>query len=44
MSACRGDFDETKYISLLIKNKELLEKCYDIWDKVSKTIKKGFDS
>ena len=44
MSACRRDFDETIYMSFLIKNEEwLLEKCNEIWDKVSNTIKKGFD-
>ena len=26
MSACRKDFDETKYMSFLIKNNQLLEK------------------
>ena len=41
MSACRRDFDETIYMSFLIKNEEwLLEKCNEIWDKVSNTIKK----
>ena len=40
----RRDFDETKYESFLIKNDELLEKHNEIWDKVSNTIKKGFDS
>ena len=44
MSAYSGDFDETKYASFLIKNDELLEKHNEIWDKVSNTIKKGFDS
>ena len=39
-SACRRDFDETKYMSFLIKDSELLEKYNDIWDKVSKVIKK----
>ena len=44
MSAYRRDFDETKYMSFLTKNDELLEKYNEIWDKVSNTIKKGFDS
>ena len=44
MSAYRRDFDEIKYASFLIKNDELLEKHNEIWDKVSNTIKKGFDS
>ena len=37
-------FDETKYMSSLIKNDELLEKYNEIWDKVSNTIKKRFNS
>ena len=44
MSAYRRDFDETKYMSFLIKNNELLEKCNEIWEKVKKSIKKEFDS
>ena len=31
-------------ISLLINNDELLDKYNEIWDKVSNTIKEGFDS
>ena len=34
MTAYRKDFDETKYISVLRKDNELLEKCNEIWDKV----------
>ena len=30
MSAYRKDFDETKYVSFLIKDDKLLEKCYGI--------------
>ena len=30
MSAYRKDFHETKYISFLIKDNELLEKCNEI--------------
>ena len=44
MSAYRRDFDETKYMSFLIKDDELLEKYSKIWDKVSNSMKKGFDS
>ena len=44
MSASRRDFDETKYMSILIKDNELLERYNEIWDKVSNTIKKAFDS
>ena len=44
MSACIRDFDETKYISFLIKNEELLEKYNEIWDKISNTVKKGLNS
>ena len=43
MSAYRRDFDETKYISFFIKDNKLLEKYNEIYDKVSKIIKKGFD-
>ena len=31
MSAYRRDFDETKYISFLMKDDELLEKYNEIW-------------
>ena len=44
MSACRRDFDETKYMSILIKDDELLEKYNEIWEKVKNSIKKEFDS
>ena len=40
----RRDFDETKYISSLIKDDELLEKYNEIWEKVKSSIKKEFDS
>ena len=43
MSACRRDFDETKYV-FLIKNDELLEKYDKIWEKVSNIIKNEFNS
>ena len=35
MSAYRKDFDETKYMSFLIKNNELLQKYNGIWNKVN---------
>ena len=41
MRAYRRDFDETKYITFLIKDDELLEKYNEIWEKVSKTITKN---
>ena len=44
MSAYRRDFDETKHISFLIKNAELLEKYNKMWIKVKHGIKKEFDS
>ena len=43
LSACRKDFDETKYMSFLIKD-ELLEKYNKIWEEVKNIIKKKFDS
>ena len=33
MSAYRKDFDETKYMSFLIKDDELLGKYNEIWEK-----------
>ena len=44
MSAYRKEFDETKYMSFLIKGDELLEKYNEIWQKVKNIIKKEFDS
>ena len=44
MSAYWRDFDETKYISFLIKVDELLEKYNEIWEKVNNSSKKEFDS
>ena len=43
MSRYTKTFDETKYMSFLIKDDELLKKYNKIWDKVSNSIK-GFDS
>ena len=44
MSEYRKDFDKTKYMSFLIKDNELLKTDNEIWEKVSKSIKKEFDS
>ena len=44
MSAYRGEFDKTKYISFLIKHDELLEKYNEIWEKVKNSRKNEFDS
>ena len=43
MSAYRRDFDETKKISFLIKDDELLEKYNEIWEKFKITIKREFN-
>ena len=40
MTGYRKDFDETKFISFLIKNDELLEKYYEIWEKKKKNSQK----
>ena len=44
MIVYRKDFDETKYMSFLIKDDELLEAYHEIWEKVKNIIKKEFDS
>ena len=44
MNAFRRDFDETKYMSFLLKDNKLLEKYNEIWHNVSKVIKRVFDS
>ena len=44
MCSYKRDFDETKYISFLIKYNELLEKYNEILEKVKNSIKKEFDS
>ena len=44
MSANRRDFHETKWMSFLIEDAELLEKYNEIWDKVSNNVKKWSDS
>ena len=40
MSAYRKDFDETKYVYLLIKDDKSLEKHNEIWEKVTNSLKK----
>ena len=45
MRVYRKNFDETKYITFLMKDDELLEKYNKIWEKVENNIKKEeFDS
>ena len=44
MSAYRRHFDETRYISLLIKDNEFLEKYSEILEKVKDSVKKEFNS
>ena len=44
MSACRRNFDDIKCMTFLIKDDESLEKHNKIWDKVSNTTKKEFES
>ena len=34
------NFDENKYMSFMIKDDELLEKCNEIWEKVKNSIRK----
>ena len=41
MSTYSGNFDETKYMSFLVKNSELLENYNDIWENVKNSIKKN---
>ena len=43
MSAYRKGFNETKYISFLIKDNELLKKYNEICKKVKNSLKKEFD-
>ena len=40
MSAYRRDFDESKYMSFLIKDVELLQKYNEIWENVKNSVKK----
>ena len=44
MNAYRKDFDETRYMSLLIKDDEFLKRYHKIWKKVKNTNNKEFDS
>ena len=44
MSEYRRNFNETKHVSFLIKDDEFSAKYDEIWDKISNSIKKGFDS
>ena len=44
MSACRRDFDETKYRSFLINDDKLLEKHNETLEKVKNSLKKEFGS
>ena len=44
MTAYRKYFDETKFISLLIKDDELIEKYNEILEKVTDDLKKELDS
>ena len=44
MSADIREFDETKYMSFLIKDEELFEKYNKTWEKVKNSLKKDFDS
>ena len=43
MSAYRKDFDETEYMTFLIKDDELLEKYNEIWEEVKNNIKKNLN-
>ena len=40
MNRYRKDFDETKFMSFLIKDDELLERYNEIWEKVKYSLKK----
>ena len=44
MNAYRKGFDETRYMSLLIKDDEFLKRYHKIWKKVKNTNNKEFDS
>ena len=44
MNTYRRDFDETKYMTLLIKDDGLLEKYNEMWKKVKNSIKEEFGS
>ena len=42
MRACRRDFDETKYMSFLIKDNELLGKYNEIWKTSARALKQNW--
>ena len=44
MTEYRKDFNETKFMSILIKDDQLLEKSNEIWEKVKNSIKRELDS
>ena len=44
MRASKKEFDETKYISFLIKDDELLKTYTEIWGKVKECLKRKFYS
>ena len=44
MSAYKKYFDETKYMSFLIIDDELVEKYNEVWEKVKNSIRKEFGS
>ena len=44
LSVCTKSFNEAKCMSFLIKHDELLEKYNKMWDRLSNSIKKRFDS
>ena len=44
MTACRKNFDETKFMSFLIEDDELLEKYNKNCGKVKDSLKREFDS
>ena len=44
MSACRRDLHETKAMSSLTKDDDLLERYNEIWEKVKNSIKKEIDN
>ena len=44
MSAYRKDFNETKFISFLIKDDQWLERYNENWEKVKNSLKKEFNS
>ena len=41
MTACRKDFDESKYISFLIKNAKLLGKHSELWENINSSLRKN---